>query len=74
MAMLNIENGNYELAVQHYMISAEMGYEKLLHAIKVMLQRNLATKAQYTKALLVYRDAAEEGKSPQREGAKGHGV
>ncbi|EJK47466.1 hypothetical protein THAOC_33807, partial [Thalassiosira oceanica] len=59
-------NGNYELAVQHWMISAKMGYEKSLNAIKFMFKDGEATKAQYAEALLGYRDAVEEMKSPQR--------
>ena len=63
-------NGNYQLAVQHLMISAKMGFEKSLNAIKEMFKEGHATKAQYGEALLGYRDAAEEMKSPQREEAK----
>ncbi|EJK59104.1 hypothetical protein THAOC_20708 [Thalassiosira oceanica] len=63
-------NGNYELALQHWMISAKMGYEKSLHGIKYMFKEGHTTKAQYAKALLGYRDAVEETKSPQREEAK----
>ena len=63
-------NGNYEVAVQHFMISAKMGYEKSLNKIKEMFMEGPATKAQYAEALLGYRDAMEEMKSPQREEAK----
>ena len=68
------ENGNYELAVQHYMISAKMGYEKSLNEIKDIFKDGHATKAQYAKALIGYRDAVEEMKSPQREEAKRLGI
>ena len=64
------ENGNNELAVQHWMISAKMGYERSLNCIKEVFQQGHATKAQYAQALLGYRDAVEEMKSPQREEAK----
>ncbi|EJK48561.1 hypothetical protein THAOC_32631 [Thalassiosira oceanica] len=63
-------NGNYELAVQHWMISAKMGHEKSLNDIKEMFKKGHATKAQYAEALLGYRDAVEEMKSHQREEAK----
>ena len=63
-------NENYELAVQHWMISAEMGYEDSLNYIKKMFKEGRATKEQYAEALLGYRDAVEEMKSPQREEAK----
>ncbi|EJK61458.1 hypothetical protein THAOC_18053, partial [Thalassiosira oceanica] len=64
------DNGDYELAVQHYMISAKMGDEDSLYEIKDMFKEGHASKAQYANALLGYRDAVEEMKSPQREEAK----
>ena len=67
---LEAHNGNYALAVQHGMISAKMGDENSLNEIKDMFKDGDATKAQYAEALLGYRDALEEMKSPQREEAK----
>ena len=68
------ENGNYQLAVQHWMISAKMGREGSLNNIKGMfIGYRHATKAQYAAALVGYRDAVEEMKSPQREEAKRRG-
>jgi len=61
---------NYELAVQHLMISAKMGYEKSLNGIKDMFKEGHATKAQYAEALRGYGDAVEEMNSPQREEGK----
>ncbi|EJK53348.1 hypothetical protein THAOC_27235 [Thalassiosira oceanica] len=63
-------NGNYVLALQHFMISAKMGFEMSLNYIKEMFKKGHATKAQYAEALLGYRDAIEEMKSPKREEAK----
>ena len=63
-------NGNYQLAVQHWMISAKMGFEGSLNDVKAMFKQGHATKAQYAEALIGYRDAVEEMKSPQREEAK----
>ncbi|EJK76908.1 hypothetical protein THAOC_01299, partial [Thalassiosira oceanica] len=68
------DNGHYELAVQHWMISAKMGCQRSLDAIKQMFKDGRATKAQYAEALLGYRDAVEETKSPQREEAKRLGL
>ncbi|EJK75694.1 hypothetical protein THAOC_02574 [Thalassiosira oceanica] len=70
LGAVEYNNGNYQLAVQHWMISAKMGFEKPLNAIKDMFKEGHATKAQYAEALLGYRDAAEEMRSPQREEAK----
>ncbi|EJK53482.1 hypothetical protein THAOC_27082 [Thalassiosira oceanica] len=64
------DNGNYQIALQHYILSAKMGYEMSLNSIKEMFKEGHATKAQYAEALLGYRDAVEEMKSPQREEAK----
>ena len=63
-------NGNYDIAVQHWMISAKMGYGDSLHNLKGMFKVGQATKAQYGEALLAYRDAVEEMKTPHREEAK----
>ena len=67
---LEYHKWNYELAVQHYMLSAKMGYEDSLNCIKSLFMKGEATKAQYVKALRGYGDAMQEMKSPQREEAK----
>ena len=64
------ENGNYKVAVQHWMISVKMGIEMSLNDIKDIFKKGHATKAQYAEALMGYRDAVDETKSPQREEAK----
>ncbi|EJK58156.1 hypothetical protein THAOC_21738, partial [Thalassiosira oceanica] len=74
LGRVEYENGNYELVVQHFMISAKMGHEESLHIIKEMFKDGRATKAQYAEALLGYHDAVEETKSPQREEAKRLGL
>ena len=66
--------GNYDLAVQHYMISAKMGYKESLDEIKSEFMKGHATKAQYAEALMGYGDAVEEMKSPQREEARRFGI
>ena len=66
--------GNYDLAVQNFMISAKMGYEGSLNAIKQRFKEGRATKAQYAEALFGYQDAVEEMKSPQRQEAKRLGI
>ena len=65
---------NYELAVQHWMISAKMGCEESLNFIKGMFIKGHATKAQYAEALRGYQHAVEEMKSPQREEVKRIGM
>ena len=68
------EHGNHQLALQHYMISAKMGYQYSLNNIKLLFAEGHATKAQYAEALLGYRDAVEGMKSRQREEARRLGV
>ena len=68
------ESGNHQVALQHLMISVKMGFEESLNAIEEMFTEGHATKAQYSEALLAYRDAVEEMKSPQREEAKRLGI
>ena len=70
LGAVEFEAGNYNLAVQHLMISAKMGNEKSLNGIQEIFKIGQATKAQYAEALLGYRYAVEEMKSPQREEAK----
>ncbi|EJK72121.1 hypothetical protein THAOC_06380 [Thalassiosira oceanica] len=74
LGFVEYQNGNYKLALQHWMISAKMGYERSLNNIKEMFKRGQATKEQHAEALLGYRDAVEEMKSPQREEAKRLGI
>ncbi|EJK53667.1 hypothetical protein THAOC_26847, partial [Thalassiosira oceanica] len=66
----DFNNGDHELAVQHWMISAKMGDEDSLNDIKKTFMDGHATKAQYAEALRGYGDAVEEMKSHQREEAK----
>ena len=70
LGLVEFTKGNYEIAAQHYMISAKMGYEVSLNAIKKRFMEGKATKAQYAEALRGYHDAVLETKSHQREEAK----
>ncbi|EJK45479.1 hypothetical protein THAOC_35904 [Thalassiosira oceanica] len=74
LGIAEYKNGNYKLAVQHWLISAKLGHEDSLNGVKNMFMKGHATKAQYAGALLGYRDAVEEMKSPQREDAKRVGI
>ncbi|EJK59161.1 hypothetical protein THAOC_20652, partial [Thalassiosira oceanica] len=46
LAVHEYKNGNHQLAVQHWMISSKMGYERSLNEIKKMFMKGHATKAQ----------------------------
>ncbi|EJK45066.1 hypothetical protein THAOC_36341, partial [Thalassiosira oceanica] len=65
-----VEKGNYDRAVRHYLISAKMGDVGSLKFIKYMFTEGLATKDQYAEALKGYQDAVEETKSHDRDEAK----
>ncbi|EJK61419.1 hypothetical protein THAOC_18099 [Thalassiosira oceanica] len=70
LGIVDYQNGNRQLALQHWIISAEMGNEQSLNGMKEMFKKGHATKEQYAEALIGYRDSVEEMKSPQREEAK----
>ncbi|EJK43958.1 hypothetical protein THAOC_37548 [Thalassiosira oceanica] len=65
----DFEEGNYDRAVRHVLISAKMGHKDSPEMIKRMFMGGLATKEQYTEALKGYQDAVDEMKSPQRDEA-----
>ena len=62
--------GNFDRAVRHFLISAKMGHEDSLEAIKNVFMEGLATKEQYAHALRGYQDAVEEMKSHGRDQVK----
>ena len=70
LGLLEFERSNYELALKHWMISANMGYEKSLQASKCLFEFGAATGEQRNEALRRFRGAVEEMKSPQRIRAK----
>ncbi|EJK70700.1 hypothetical protein THAOC_07919 [Thalassiosira oceanica] len=65
-----VQKGNYDRAVRHFLISAKMGHEISVENIKRGFKAGLATKEQYAEALKGYQDAAEEMKSHDRDEAK----
>ena len=64
LGVVEFEEENYELAVQHYMISAKMGFERSINEIKKLFVMGHATKAHYAEALRGYGNAVEDMKSP----------
>jgi len=65
--------GNYDLALQHMMISAKLGCEDSLGMIKAAFMDGLASKADYATALRGYRESIDEMSSPDRDKAKSLG-
>ena len=61
---------NFDRAMKHHMIAAKMGHEMSLKNIQMLHENGLATKYDYSQALVGYHQAVEETKSDQREKAK----
>ena len=61
--------GNYDLALQHFLIGANRGDQDALDYVKKMFKHGLATKADYLEALRGYQSAVEETRSPNRDDA-----
>ena len=74
LGSVEFHDGNFDLTVQHWMISAKMGFEDSLNNIKNLFMTGKATKVQYADALRGYQAAVEETKSPQRLDAKRAGI
>ena len=66
--------GNYYLALQHYLIAANLGHQDALNEVKQMFVDGLATKADYAGALRGYQSAVEEMRSPDRDEALALGI
>ena len=71
---LEYDARNYDLALQHWMIAANLGHENSLREVKGMFMDRLATKADYAEALRGYQSASEEMRSPDRDEAKALGL
>ena len=70
LGWLEGRRGNHDRAMRHWLISAKLGDEDSLDAIKDMFMAGRATKEQYTEALKGYQDTVEEMKSHDRDEAK----
>ncbi|EJK44602.1 hypothetical protein THAOC_36846, partial [Thalassiosira oceanica] len=66
--------GNHVIALQHLLISAKLGHEDSLNAVKRMFVAGLANEADYATALRGYQKALEEMSSPDRDEAKSIGT
>ncbi|EJK72269.1 hypothetical protein THAOC_06210, partial [Thalassiosira oceanica] len=70
LGISEVGKGNHDRAVRHLLISAKMGHENSIGAIKEMFVAGVATKEQYAEALKGYQNALEEMKSHDRDEAK----
>ncbi|EJK57470.1 hypothetical protein THAOC_22480 [Thalassiosira oceanica] len=74
LGIMEFEAGNYDLSLQHWMISAKLGHDHSLIGIKKLFMAGLATKADYAAALRGHQSAIEEMSSPDRTEAKALGL
>ena len=64
------KNGIFERAKKHFIIAANLGYEKSLKGIKELYAIGHASKEEYADALRAYQTAVEATKSSDREEAE----
>ncbi|EJK64905.1 hypothetical protein THAOC_14309 [Thalassiosira oceanica] len=69
LGSMEYNDGNYDLALQNYLISAKLGDDPSLNCIKKMFMAGLATKDDYAAALRGYQIAIQEMSSPDRDQA-----
>ena len=66
---MEVETGNMDRALRHYMIAAENGDNDSLKTIQRMCKDGRATKDEYAKALNAYQAYLDEIKSDDRDNA-----
>ena len=66
---MEYQNGNHNIALQHLMISAKLGFKLSLDMIKMMFTAGAATKTDFADALRGYQNAIEEMRSTDRDEA-----
>jgi TPR repeat protein len=70
LAVIEGKNGRYDRAMKHFIIAANLGYDRSLEALKKAFEAGFATKEDYAKALRGHKAAVDALKSPQREAAE----
>ena len=63
-------NGMYDRAVKHYIISANLGFDESLNALKRCYKNGHVSKEDYAGALRAHQAAVDAMKSPQRDAAE----
>ena len=70
LGCMEYDAGNYDLALQHFLMAAKLGDRDSLDEVKDMFMDGLATKADYADALRGHQSAVEEMRSPDRDEAR----
>ncbi len=63
-------NERFDIAAKHFIIAANLGYDKALEALKMCFQLDFASEEDYTAALRGHQAAVDATKSKQREEAE----
>ena len=72
LGAIEMDAGNMNRAVKHFMIGVEAGLDDSLAAIRHCFMRGFATKDDFGKALRAHKETKDEVKSDQREAAAFH--
>eukprot|EP00984_Skeletonema_dohrnii_P009535 scaffold3651_cov128-Skeletonema_dohrnii-CCMP3373.AAC.2 len=70
LASYEWDNERYDRAVKHFIIAANLGYDKAIQGLKECYKRGLVSKDDFAAALRAHQSAVDATKSPQREAAK----
>jgi tetratricopeptide (TPR) repeat protein len=73
LACVEIENGNMERAVEHFIIAANLGCGKSTKALLTLYKQGVITKEEYGATLRTHQAAIDATKSAQRDAAEKEG-
>ena len=69
LGAIELENGNLDRAMSHFMIAATCGYDKSLENLKLGFKKGLVTKEDLEKTLRCYQASQDEMRSEDRDRA-----
>ena len=69
LAVFEWRNGRRERAVKHFIIGANLGFDRSLESVKKCYTDGLVSKDDFASALRAHQAAIDATKSPQREAA-----
>jgi TPR repeat protein len=67
LGCIETNNGNFERAVKHFIIAANLGNDGSLKSLRELYADGHASKEDYASALRAYQAALEAAKSAERE-------
>ncbi len=70
LACLEANNGSFDRAANHYIISANLGYHDSLNSLRRLYQDGCASKEDYADALRAHQAAVDATKSSGRKRAE----